>query len=81
MGKSLDNLRDILSKNNAPDISIGSHCTKPYNCSFKDYCWKNIPEYSVFNIPRLYPDKKEDLYKKGIININDFICVKKIRQI
>ena len=72
MEESLDSLRNVLSKNTAPNISIGSHCTKPYNCSFKDYCWKNIPEYSVFNIPRLKTNKKEDLYKKGIINIKDF---------
>ena len=38
---------------NEPDIDIGSHCKKPYECDAKHYCWKvqrNIPDYSIFNI-------------------------------
>ncbi len=35
---------------NEPNIDIGSHCKKPYECDAKDYCWKvqrQIPEYSI----------------------------------
>lgn len=61
-------------KANEPNIDIGSHCKKPYECDSKDYCWKvqrNIPEYSVFNIFNLGSKKQIELYDKGIVNIDD----------
>ena len=71
MEDSLKNLRLMLDIKKAPDISIGTHCTKPYNCSFKEYCWKDVPEYSVFNIPGMRLNKKEEFYKKDLISIQD----------
>jgi hypothetical protein len=58
-----------------PDIDIGHHCKKPYNCPGKEYCWeeqRDIPEYSVFDIFKLTKKSKAlDLYRRGIVNIND----------
>ena len=71
METSLENLRDMLSENQAPDISIGGRCSKPYNCHFREHCWKDVPEYSVFNIPGIYLKQKEKLYNKGIVNLED----------
>ena len=71
MDNSLENLRDMLSENQAPDISIGGRCSKPYNCHFREHCWKDVPEYSVFNIPGIYLKQKEELYNKGIVNLED----------
>ena len=71
MDNSLINLRLMLEEKKEPDISIGTHCTSPYNCSFKEYCWKDVPEYSVFSIPGMYLSKKEELYKKDLISIQD----------
>jgi len=59
---------------NEPDIDIGSHCKKPYECDAKAYCWKvqrNIPEYSMFNIFNLGSKKQVALYEQGIVNIDD----------
>jgi len=65
---------DVLSNTGQePDIDIGSHCKKPYPCDASDYCWKKqrkIPDYSVFNIFNM-GKKPIDLYKKGIIQIED----------
>ena len=57
-----------------PNIEIGKHCKKPYECDAKEYCWKTqhgIPEYSVFNIFNLGSKKQIELYEKGIVDIND----------
>ena len=70
MNLSIENLRKMLSQS-IPDIHIGKHCTKPYNCDFRDYCWKDLPDYSIFNIPGIYTSKKEELYKSGTISIDD----------
>jgi len=59
---------------NEPDIDIGSHCNKPYECDAKAYCWKvqrNIPDYSIFNIFNLGSKKQTALYEQGIVHIED----------
>lgn len=65
---------EALDHHDEPDIQIGQHCLKPYECDCKNYCWaiqNKIPDYSVFNISGLNAKKKFDLYHSGIININD----------
>jgi hypothetical protein len=59
---------------NEPNIDIGSHCNKPYECDAKHYCWKvqrNIPDYSIFNIFNLGSKKQVALYEQDIVNIID----------
>ena len=61
----------LLREPNIPDIDIGTHCTDPYNCSFMGYCWKDVPDYSVFDIARLRKAQKFDLYYQGIVDFKD----------
>lgn len=64
----------LEDKTNEPDIDIGSHCNKPYECDAKAYCrrvQRNIPEYSMFNIFNLGSKKQIELYEQGIVDIND----------
>ncbi len=64
----------LADREQEPDIEIGLHCKKPYECAAKEYCWKvqrGIPEYSVFNIFNLGSKKQVELYKQGIIKIGD----------
>ena len=64
----------LVDKDNEPDINIGSHCNKPYECDAKEYCWnvqRNIPEYSLFNIFNLGSKKQIELYELGIVNIEN----------
>ena len=63
--------KNLLAQKNIPNIDIGDYCSNPYNCDFIGYCWKHIPENSVFNISKLRREKKFDLYQKGILNFND----------
>ena len=62
MHNNLSNLREVL-ESSEPKVDIGAHCNKPYACDFKQYCWKHIPEYSIFNIPGLYMKKKRRCIK------------------
>ena len=63
--------KNVLFAAQAPTMDIGEHCHTPYGCDFAGHCWKHIPEYSVFNIARLRQPKKFDLYKQGIVHIED----------
>ena len=35
------------SNKKEPIVALGSHCK---NCSYKDYCWKEIPKYNIFSV-------------------------------
>ena len=69
--KHIKQMKLMLGSPMVPDINIGPQCNDPYTCSFEGHCWKDIPEYSVFNISRLSSEKKFQLYEQGIIEVSD----------
>lgn len=69
--ENIERFKEVLIQKIIPDIDIGPHCSSPYDCSFLGHCWDHVPEYSVFNIGNLKSEKKFELYKNGIIKIED----------
>ncbi len=51
-----------------PDVSIGLHCSSPYECSFKDHCWAYLPRESVLTIPSIKKIKAFDLVDAGCLD-------------
>ncbi len=68
--ENLDLLKQIISTTEEPKVEIGTHCNSPFNCDYKDHCWKHIPKQSVFS---LYSPRglEWELYKQGILKIID----------
>jgi len=64
-----------------PDIAIGPHCGKPYECDFREHCWRHVPENSVLEIAGRGKKERFGLYEKGIVAIadlpDDFALTKK----
>lgn len=60
-----------LSKKAEPKAEIGGCCSTPYGCDFYGYCWKDIPAYSIYNLPYLKEEIKHQLRKRGILNLKD----------
>ena len=46
-------------------------CYKPKYCPCPDLCHPDLPEYSIYNIPRITKKKKLQLLEKGILSIKD----------
>ncbi|EGK8097827.1 DUF2779 domain-containing protein [Campylobacter lari] len=71
--KNLKYFEEILSKNEEPDIDIGTHCFDPYDCDGYKYCWveqRNLCENeNIFSISK--SNKIFNLYRKNIINFKD----------
>ena len=67
----IQQLKSVLNKKECPSIDIGTQCHDPYPCDFIGYCWKNIPEMSVFDIANLKASKKFELYYKGIVELKN----------
>ena len=71
-GEVKRNIREFLkvvALSKAPVMDIGSHCSNPYACEFTDHCWRHVPEFSIYNIPRLHAGKIEELKNKKILDI------------
>lgn len=64
-------------KTTEPNIDIGPHCNKPYECDFKNYCWSHIPEVSVFSLSNAR-GKDWELYEQGYIKLEDIPLTKSV---
>lgn len=49
-----------------PDIGIGRHCIKPYQCPFYVHCWQGITGQTIYDIPHLKRPKEVQLEAAGI---------------
>jgi len=67
----LRQLRAILTENLEPTLAIGKHCANPNPCPFTQACWQQVPEVSIFTIPRLDWKKKDMLLAQGVLAIVD----------
>ena len=61
----------VLSSAECPDISVGGHCKKPYDCQFIAHCWKDIPNTTIHNVPYLKGAKLHKLIDAGITDIKN----------
>lgn len=62
--------KTVLKQDDIPPVNIGPHCNEPYSCDFEGHCWKQIPDYSVFDIGNLRSSKKFELYNMGAIEFD-----------
>ncbi len=69
--ETVERFKKVLAAKSMPPIDIGIHCSQPYDCDFSNFCWKHIPDDSVFDIAGIRKTKAFDLYMRGIVKIND----------
>lgn len=62
---------NIAGSAEAPEVPIGRQCRAPYDCEFLSHCWQGLPEYSVYDIPRLTWEKKALLRLMGVMKFTD----------
>jgi len=63
-------LRGILADAREPEIDIGPHCHQPYDCEFIPWCWRHLPEESVFTLSGRLADKFA-LYYDGCLALSE----------
>ena len=61
--------RDAVS-GHIPEIPVGAHCTKPFECQFMDHCWPTDTEYPVTGLGGSRA-KLADLVAMGYRDIRD----------
>ena len=70
---NIASIREYVDTPVEPVKDIDMCCDSPYECAYKPYCWKHIPEQSVFDIRRLHADKKFEYYHQGIVSYEDIV--------
>jgi predicted RecB family nuclease len=68
---SVASMWEVLHQSEAPEIEIGSQCTRPYQCSFYMYCRRDLPEHHIEQLPRTRPELVEKLHAADIDDIRD----------
>ena len=77
--KQVANLREILDSPELETVISKTKCNKFYECGYKYHCWKDIPEYSVFNVFRgKLADEIYSKYGADLRNIPPEIYAKRI---
>ena len=73
VGLGIKDAQKVLeNKDCEPEVRILKQCHHPYDCAFTEYCWKNIPEDSIYDIAGgLSPKKLEMLLDMGILRMKD----------
>ena len=66
----IDAAQFVLEQNTIPNISVGKHCFRPYQCDFFGTCWKDvISDNSIFNLPLIDRNKLFEWFENGITTI------------
>ncbi|MFN8283221.1 MAG: DUF2779 domain-containing protein [Chitinophagales bacterium] len=64
----------------APEVPIGVHCNKPYPCDFQGLCWTTIEKDSVWYLPGISMQEKNNLVEKGIEKIDQIIITEDLNE-
>jgi len=59
----------VVNQTEEPKVQIGRHCKSPFECDYMDYCWRHVPEYSVFNV--IKGAKLDGLLAMNVIDVAD----------
>ena len=72
VGLQIEKALEIMKEKDEPGQRILKQCNNPYECTFLDYCWQNIPKKSIYSIAGGLNEKKLNmLLDEGIMEIKD----------
>lgn len=67
----IDELRQMLSETDPPEILPSPHCRNPYKCEFWEHCTRKKPGFWVMELPGMTQEKFDELAALGIEDIRE----------
>jgi hypothetical protein len=64
-------MQAALSGGDMPDVEVGAQCSSPHDCDFRDFCWKHVPDYSVYDLKRADFGTITELRHLGVMRLED----------
>lgn len=69
---NIESALKLIKSPKEPQIRILKQCNSPYECPFIDYCWKDVPDHSIYSIACGLSEKKlNELLDQDILEIKD----------
>ncbi len=65
----VENQLRVLGQPAPPDVEPGRQCTEPVLCEFFDHCNPDLPSDHVSLLPRIRPERVDDLLSSGILSV------------
>ncbi|MCQ2369823.1 MAG: DUF2779 domain-containing protein [Paludibacteraceae bacterium] len=81
VGRNVAAAENVLSQTDEPVQNFGGYCNKPHKCTFWQYCSRNLPQHSIFDLYNLHFNKAVEHYYKGIVSIKDAGQLEKLTDI
>ena len=69
--ENLKNAEKILACDREPEVRLGQHCSKPYDCAYWNYCTRDIPKPNVFDLYYMSIKRGSELYYRGVCTFED----------
>jgi len=67
-------IKSTASQLTEPSAVIGSRCSTPYECGYKNWCYRNLPVNNVFHIGwSMWGSKKDDAYRSGFVSFDEVL--------
>lgn len=71
--QKIEQIKEYMQNDIEPKKEVGMYCFEPYKCGYWKHCTKHLPTKNIFWIAGMHKDKKLDLYKKGIYELEGVI--------
>ena len=73
VGETVAFLKAFASREDEPDVRIGTQCKNPYDCGYRGWCWRDVPTPSVFDLNRIQMKKALGFHEEGAAAFADAI--------
>ncbi len=71
--RNLTRIEMCIGQKVEPNMPIGGHCSKPYDCPYAKYCWRNVPVPSVFDLTRMNVEEACQHYYNGVASYQELL--------
>ena len=71
--ENIDNMLAVAQQVAEPLYDLDLYCDSPYECAYKGYCGRELPENSIFDVRGLHASKKYEYYHDGIVSFEDIL--------
>jgi hypothetical protein len=72
----VEDINKVLDNKKEPNIDLGEHCVKPYDCPFFKYCTKKLVKPNVFDIRGMRYSSKVKCFENGVISFKELLSEK-----
>lgn len=74
ISKQLATIAKTADSESEPSVPIGLHCFAPYECGFRKWCFRNLPNNNVFEICGLWKKKAFSFVERGSAGLEELVA-------